>query len=78
MKVQKTVYERKTVWDGCVSLSGNTFETITPIKIYNIEKTVTHYDPRQLKWKKVATGGFVGFGCDLTDHRAGALTIETA
>jgi hypothetical protein len=69
---------RETVWDGCASLSGNTFETITPINMYNLEKTVRQLDPTRLEWNAVTTGGFGGFDCGLTDHRAGTLTIETA
>ena len=69
---------RETVWDGCASLRGNTFETITSINMYNLEKKVTQLDPRLLEWKAVTTGGFGGFDCVLTDQHAGTLTIETA
>ena len=69
---------RETVWDGCATLVGNTFETFTPINMYNLEKTVRQLDPTRLEWNAVTTGGFGGFDCMLKDFQAGSITIKTS
>ncbi len=68
---------RETVWDGCAALTGNTIENITPINLYNLEKTMRQPDPAHLEWEALTTGGFGGFDCLLTDHQTGTLTIDT-
>jgi len=68
---------RETIWDGCASLSGNVIESIHPINLYNLEKTVRQLDSTHLEWNAVTTGGFGGFDMMLKDQQTGTLNIET-
>ena len=69
---------RQTVWDGGCSLIGNTFENITPINMWNLDKMVVQTGPQDVKWSALTTGGFSGFEAFLENPTAGILKIDTA
>jgi hypothetical protein len=68
---------RQTVWDGGASIEGNTIESVRPINLWNIDKTVLRPAPDRLEWKALTTGGFGGAEIVLADARAGTLRIDT-
>jgi len=73
---------RETVWDGHAELDGNTFEHLTPINRYNIDKRFEQTGPgkvaNKLEWAALTTGGFGGFDALLAERGAGTLRIDTA
>jgi Protein of unknown function (DUF3604) len=69
---------RQTIWDGGVALTGNRFERIAPINLWNLDKKLTQTSATTLAWEALTTGGFGGFDAWLADPRAGALRIDTA
>lgn len=69
---------RQTVWDGRCALSGNAFERIAPINLWNIDKKLELLAPDTVAWTALTTGGFGGFDAWLADPRAGTLRIDTA
>ena len=68
---------RQTIWDGGCTLTGNAFERIAPINLWNLDKKLTQTGPGTLSWAALTTGGFGGFDAWLTEPRAGALRIDT-
>lgn len=69
---------RQTLWDGRCTLSGNTFERIAPINLWNLDKKLELQAPETVAWTALTTGGFGGFDAWLADPRAGTLRIDTA
>lgn len=69
---------RQTIWDGGARLSGNGFERIRPINMWNLDKRIEQVAPGELKWAALSTGNFGGFDAWLADSRAGMLEIDTA
>ena len=69
---------RQTVWDGRCMLSGNAFERITPINLWNLNKKLELQAQDAVVWTALTTGGFGGFDAWLDDPRAGTLRIDTA
>lgn len=69
---------RQTVWDGQCSLTGNSFERIAPINLWNLDKKLERQTPGMVVWTALTTGGFGGFDAWLADQHAGKLRIETA
>lgn len=69
---------RQTVWDGGCLLSGNRFERILPINMWNLDKRIEQTGPGELKWSALTTGGFGGFDAWLAEPQAGVLKIDTA
>ena len=69
---------RQTVWDGRCTLTGNSFERVAPINLWNLDKKLEQKGPAELAWAALTTGGFGGFDAWLTDPRAGTLKIDTA
>jgi len=69
---------RETVWDGHAELSGNAFESLTPINRFNLDKRFDHSAPGRVDWSALTTGGFGGFEALLQDAQAGSLDIDTA
>lgn len=69
---------RETHWDGFAELSGNSFEQISPINRYNVDKNFEQSSDQRLEWGAITTGGFGGFDAILTDADAGTLKINTA
>ena len=69
---------RQTVWDGSATLTGNAFERIAPINLWNLDKKLERTSPTRLDWQALTTGGFGGFDAWLADPRAGQLCIDTA
>lgn len=68
---------RQTIWDGGCTLTGNAFERIAPINLWNLDKKLTQIGPAELRWEALTTGGFGGFDAWLADLRAGSLRIDT-
>jgi hypothetical protein len=69
---------RETVWDGYAELSGNSFESLTPINRYNLDKRFEQSGPGRIDWSALTTGGFGGFDAVLKERDAGSLKIDTA
>jgi hypothetical protein len=68
---------RQTVWDGSCTLSGNRFERIAPINLWNLDKQIIQTSPESLEWSALTTGGFGGFDAWLGDAHSGVLSIDT-
>jgi len=69
---------RETIWDGFAELSGNTFEGLSPINRFNLDKRFDQTAPGRVEWTALTTGGFGGFDAVLADPDAGVLKIDTA
>jgi hypothetical protein len=69
---------RETIWDGYAELSDNSFESLTPINRYNLDKQFEQSAAGRIDWSALTTGGFGGFEAMLKDRDAGNLTIDTA
>ncbi|RVU38248.1 DUF3604 domain-containing protein [Hwanghaeella grinnelliae] len=68
---------RETIWDGFAELTGNTFDALSPINRYNLDKRFDQTGPGRLEWTALTTGGFGGFDAVLTDPTSGMLKIDT-
>ena len=69
---------RETIWDGYAELSGNSFETLTPINRYNIDRRFEQTAAGCVEWSALTTGGFGGFEAVLQERDQGSLRIDTA
>jgi len=69
---------RETVWDGSATLDGNSFERLSPINRYNLDKRFEQTAPDKVEWAALTTGGFGGFDAWLARPGVGRLKIETA
>jgi len=69
---------RETIWDGFAELSGNSFEGLSPINRFNLDKRFDQTAPGRVEWTALTTGGFGGFDAVLADPDAGVLKIDTA
>ncbi|TMH84902.1 MAG: DUF3604 domain-containing protein [Betaproteobacteria bacterium] len=69
---------RQSVWDGGAKLHGNTFERVSPINMWNLDKKIDRAAPDELKWTALTTGGFGGADIVLGDASSGTLSIATA
>ena len=56
-------------------MSGNTFERVLPINLWNLDKQIECVAPDTLKWTALTTGGFGGADILLGDAQAGMLSI---
>jgi len=68
---------RETNWDGFAELSGNSFQRVSPINRYNIDRKFDLINPNKLEWGSITTGGFAGFDAWLDDSESGVLKLET-
>lgn len=68
---------RQTVWDGGCMLTGNRFERIAPVNLWNLDKKIEQTAAGTLSWAALTTGGFGGFDAWLADPHAGTLEIST-
>jgi hypothetical protein len=69
---------RQTIWDGGATLTGNAFEQMRPINMWNLDKRIEQLAPGELKWSALSTGNFGGFDAWLADPVGGTLRIDTA
>jgi Protein of unknown function (DUF3604) len=69
---------RQTIWDGGATLTGNAFERLRPVNMWNLDKRIEQLGPGELKWSALSTGNFGGFDAWLADPGAGTLRIDTA
>jgi hypothetical protein len=69
---------RETIWDGYAELTGNSFESLTPINRFNLDRRFEQTAPGRVDWSALTTGGFGGFEAILADPQAGKLKIDTA
>ena len=68
---------RETIWDGYAELTGNEFESLTPINRYNLDKKFEQVSPSRVEWTALTTGGFGGFDCVLSERNSGYLKVDT-
>jgi hypothetical protein len=68
---------RETIWDGCAELTGNTFDSVTAINRYNLDRKFEQTAAGRLEWSAITTGGFGGFEALLQDPGRGTLKIDT-
>lgn len=69
---------RETIWQGMVSVSGNTFSRFAPVNFLNPERKVQEMSPGQaLAFSSVTTGNLAGIDLWLDEARRGTLAIET-
>ena len=68
---------RETIWDGFAQLTGNEFESLTPINRYNLDKKFEQTENGRVEWTALTTGGFGGFDAVLKSPYAGDLEINT-
>ena len=68
---------RETIWDGFAQLTGNEFESLTPINRYNLDKKFEQTEIGRVEWTALTTGGFGGFDAVLKSPYAGNLEINT-
>lgn len=69
---------RETIWDGHAELSGNGFESVTPINRYNLDRRFEQTATNRIEWSALTTGGFGGFEAILQERDSGTLRIDTA
>ena len=69
---------RETHWDGHAEVTGNRFESLSPINRYSQDKRFEQTAPGRVDWVALTTGGFGGFDAVLDDPQAGTLEIHTA
>ncbi len=69
---------RETIWDGFAELSGNSFDSLTPINRFNLDKRFDQVAAGRVEWTALTTGGFGGFDALLKDASRGTLKIDTA
>ncbi len=69
---------RETIWDGHAEVSGNSFESLSAINRFNIDRRFEQTAPGRIEWSALTTGGFGGFEAMLQDSSAGKLEIDTA
>ena len=63
--------------NGSATLSGNSYEAVAPINLWNIDKPLRQDCAQQLSWSALTTGGFGGADILLADAKAGLLKIDT-
>lgn len=68
---------RETHWDGFAELDGNSFESLSPINRYNVDRKFEQISPERVEWSALTTGGFGGFDARLKEGREGLLRIHT-
>lgn len=69
---------RQTIWDGGCTLVENSFQRITPINMWNLDKKIDQTGPSTMAWTALTTGGFCGFDAVLSHAGKGRLTLDTA
>ena len=68
---------RETHWDGYAELAGNSFNRLSPINRYNVDRKFEQSGPQRVDWSALTTGGFGGFDAWLDEAGEGVLKIET-
>ncbi len=69
---------RETLWQGRLTLTGNSIARFMPVNFLNPERQVRETNPgTALAWSSVTTGNLSGIDLWLDDARSGVLTIET-
>lgn len=67
---------RTTHWQGRLTLEGSRIQRMTPINMWNLERTVTMESPHAIAIDAVTTGSFGG--CDLwLNGNDGRVSVET-
>jgi hypothetical protein len=59
-------------------LSGNQFESLKPINLYNLDNRFEQTTSQRIDWTALTTGGFGGFDALLEHPSSGTLKIDTA
>lgn len=67
---------RQTVWDGTLSVSGNTLLSAKPLNFLNPDKPLK-VEGNTVGWQSVTTGNFAGVELLLSDAEAGRIAVTT-
>jgi hypothetical protein len=68
---------RTTVWDGSLTVSGNSIKDAKIINNWNLDRGIQTRTDREISWKAVTTGNFGGIDLVLDSPGSGDLTINT-
>ncbi len=68
---------RTTVWDGMLTISGNTIADARMFNNWNVDRGIRDRTDTSLAWKAVTTGNFCGIDLWLDDATAGEIDIAT-
>ena len=69
--------DRKSAWDGRLTVRDNGIEDVVPINFWNPERQVERPADNVLEWSSITTGGLSGIILTLTDAAAGTLQLAT-
>jgi hypothetical protein len=69
---------RTTVWDGALSLDGNSIVAAEMINNWNLERGISSQSADRISWKAVTTGNYGGLDLWLAQPQAGRLAFTTA
>ncbi|OYY07524.1 MAG: hypothetical protein B7Y70_14540 [Rhizobiales bacterium 35-68-8] len=67
---------RQSVWDGSLTVTGNTIRAARPVNFFNPDKPLK-IDGDTVAWQSVTTGNFAGVELDLETAAAGRLAVVT-
>ncbi|MEO1650748.1 MAG: DUF3604 domain-containing protein [Pseudomonadota bacterium] len=68
---------RTTVWDGELTIDGNTIETSAMLNNWNLDRGIQSATANQLTWKAVTTGNVGALDLTLAERNAGTLNFTT-
>lgn len=68
---------RTTVWDGSLTVTGNTIRGATMINNWNLDRGIQTRTDSEVAWKAVTTGNFGGVDFTLASPETGRLSIST-
>jgi hypothetical protein len=69
---------RTTVWDGNLTIEGNSIARAEMFNNWNLDRGITRQDAHRIDWKAVTTGNFGGIDLWLADGHNGRISFETA
>jgi Protein of unknown function (DUF3604) len=69
---------RTTIWDGALSLDGNSIVRAEMINNWNLERGIQSQSANRISWKAVTTGNYGGLDLWLAQSHAGRLSFTTA
>ncbi len=69
---------RKVIFDGDLSVEGNSIESFVPVNFHNPDRPLEMVSPQRLEWQCITTGGAAGAILILGGGAAGSLVVSTA
>jgi Protein of unknown function (DUF3604) len=69
---------RTTVWDGALSLDGNSIVRAEMLNHWNLERGIQSRSAERISWQAVTTGNYGGLDLWLAQPQAGRLSFTTA